>query len=191
MGFLMMSRSEARARGLKRFFNGRPCANGHVAERRVGNGYCVRCSVERTAKWRRDNPERAKAQTIRAYVSKQDEVRERSRVWAASNADRRREISKKWADSHKDEMALYRLSVRARRSGCIDDLTLDELKSIRAEQTECRYCGRPDKLSFDHVISLAKGGPNTKTNIQILCLPCNSAKSVTDEAEFLARRSAA
>lgn len=37
-----MSRAEAKAAGLKRYFTGKPCPKGHVAERYV-NGTCYEC----------------------------------------------------------------------------------------------------------------------------------------------------
>lgn len=46
--------AEAIARGLSRYFTGRPCARGHVAERYVPNGGCVECAGRRQ-KWK---PER-------------------------------------------------------------------------------------------------------------------------------------
>jgi hypothetical protein len=43
----IITREEARAKGLKRFFTGEPCLHGHVCERGVSNGYCVDCNRER------------------------------------------------------------------------------------------------------------------------------------------------
>ena len=41
----------------------------------------------------------------------------------------------------------------------------------------CVRCGANEKLHFDHIIPVAKGGANTLSNIQILCEPCNLKKS--------------
>lgn len=38
-----ISRDVAKERGLKRFFTGSECINGHVADRLVSNGNCVDC----------------------------------------------------------------------------------------------------------------------------------------------------
>lgn len=38
-----ISRMNAYAKGLRRFYTGVPCKHGHVAERFVGNGGCTRC----------------------------------------------------------------------------------------------------------------------------------------------------
>jgi hypothetical protein len=38
-----ISWSEAKALGRKRYFTGKPCKHGHVAERQVPNGNCCEC----------------------------------------------------------------------------------------------------------------------------------------------------
>jgi 5-methylcytosine-specific restriction endonuclease McrA len=40
-------------------------------------------------------------------------------------------------------------------------------------------CGSSDRLEFDHIIAVAKGGSNTERNIQLLCEACNRAKGVS------------
>jgi hypothetical protein len=81
----IISRAEAKAAGLKRYFTGKPCPYGHVAERLRSNGLCAKCLSIRAARlikaqraampldelrakrateareWRRRDPERAAA----------------------------------------------------------------------------------------------------------------------------------
>jgi 5-methylcytosine-specific restriction endonuclease McrA len=40
----------------------------------------------------------------------------------------------------------------------------------------CAKCGSQEKLEYDHIIPLAKGGSNTARNIQLLCENCNRSK---------------
>ena len=42
---------------------------------------------------------------------------------------------------------------------------------------KCVKCGSNEKLEFDHMIPVSKGGANTYRNIQLLCEPCNRKKS--------------
>lgn len=42
---------------------------------------------------------------------------------------------------------------------------------------KCVKCGGHEKLEYDHVIPVSKGGSNTERNIQLLCEKCNRAKS--------------
>ena len=43
----IISRSEAKGLGLKRYFTGASCAQGHIAERYVSGRQCVACTLER------------------------------------------------------------------------------------------------------------------------------------------------
>lgn len=43
----IISCKEAKAKGLKRYFTGKPCKRGHVAERYTATGNCLQCDNER------------------------------------------------------------------------------------------------------------------------------------------------
>ena len=40
----------------------------------------------------------------------------------------------------------------------------------------CQYCGRPEDLTFDHVIPRSRGGRTTWDNVVTACAPCNLLK---------------
>ena len=41
---------------------------------------------------------------------------------------------------------------------------------------KCVKCGSTEKLEFDHIIPVAKGGDVTERNIQLLCIQCHRSK---------------
>lgn len=55
----------------------------------------------------------------------------------------------------------------------------DDVKDAvwRRDGGKCIKCGSQERLEFDHVIPVSKGGSNTARNIQILCEKCNREKS--------------
>jgi hypothetical protein len=79
----LVTRDQAIASGDKRYFTGKPCSRGHIAERNVSSKGCLECVKENAAKWRDADPERAKAVNSRSEEvnrEKRVEKRRQSRV---------------------------------------------------------------------------------------------------------------
>ena len=53
----IITRKEAKAKGLKRYFTGKPCKNGHLSEKCVIGYSCVMCANIARKKWDQDHPE--------------------------------------------------------------------------------------------------------------------------------------
>ena len=49
-------------------------------------------------------------------------------------------------------------------------------KVWRRDEGKCVKCGSRDKLEYDHIIPISKGGSNTARNIELLCENCNREK---------------
>lgn len=49
----------------------------------------------------------------------------------------------------------------------------------RRDEGRCVRCGSQERIEFDHIIPLEKGGSNTARNIQVLCERCNREKGTT------------
>jgi hypothetical protein len=45
------------------------------------------------------------------------------------------------------------------------------------DQGKCVRCGNRERLEFDHIVPVSRGGSNTERNIELLCEVCNRAKS--------------
>jgi hypothetical protein len=89
----IIGRDEARALGLKRYFTGKPCKHGHVAERGVSNPGCMECSRGRRREWRAANLEKAK-----------ERERESARKHRAADPERARGNWRRWRAANKDKI---------------------------------------------------------------------------------------
>lgn len=65
-GQVFLTREKAAACGLSRFWTGRPCKSGHLAERYVSNRQCVKCNAEKQRLKRASDP------SFRMYLSVQN-----------------------------------------------------------------------------------------------------------------------
>ena len=80
----LISRTTAKRNGMKRYFTGKPCPQGHVAERRTSTYACTACHAERLLKWRVNNKDH-----INAYnAAYQSANREYFRTWHDRNYEK-------------------------------------------------------------------------------------------------------
>lgn len=118
----LISREEARALGLKRYYTGIECGNGHNDQRLVSNSNCVECGREHRRKnleayrkatnehrkrnieeYRRRNRERKKAYK----AANRDKVLESQRKNYHKYAEIRREKSRKYRRDNQEARKLY------------------------------------------------------------------------------------
>jgi 5-methylcytosine-specific restriction endonuclease McrA len=199
--------SEARARRLKRYFTGKPCKHGHIAERNFPAGMCLECARAHSAcwtsanrahcrdylrKWNEDNRERANKRRRRYEANNPDYMareRARSRQWAAKNHEHLKEYRRTWATENPERERTYIRNKRARRRGNGGKHTPEEIAEILELQGgKCAVCRRvitPKNQTVDHIIASINGGRNDRSNLQILCRACNSRKGTKDPVEFM------
>lgn len=153
---------------------------------------CMECAKAATREWERNNQERKNAN---------------SKQWAAANKDKRRETARKYQSKvGREEMAAKlrkwrqenpeanRAALarrRARKKNAGGDYTADDVFALaRLQRNRCACCMKSLSTGFhvDHVVPLSKGGRNDRTNLQLLCPPCNLSKNARDPVEFMQSR---
>lgn len=74
-----IKRTEAQALGRLRYFDGKPCSNGHLSERQVSNWTCCACAAERRRAKRK--PELSEAEKAALEKLRYDRKLETNRLW--------------------------------------------------------------------------------------------------------------
>jgi 5-methylcytosine-specific restriction endonuclease McrA len=130
---VVITRADALAAGLTRFFTGKPCKHGHLSERTSVNGGCIACNAitalalyhdetpeqraernERTKVWKDAHREQVRAEG-RAYSQAH---REQANAWKAANRDKinaaERESRLRDPETHKARTARYLATDKAK-----------------------------------------------------------------------------
>jgi 5-methylcytosine-specific restriction endonuclease McrA len=194
--------AEARAKGLKRYFTGKPCKRGHLAQRNVSAKKCFHCqrlderkrppeyvAAKRAtaAKWQKNNAEKRLEQGRNWYAKHTKEIRTKKRSIYKANPERGRGYAAKWRANNPEKVRAQESNRRARKRSAEGRHTAAETAEIRhAQKGRCAYC--KTKLGggghLDHIVPLAKGGSNWPSNLQWLCRPCNLRKNDKDPIDF-------
>lgn len=194
----LISRQDAKAKGLKRYFTGKCCSEGHVATRFVSTRACTVCCKNASAKWKQDNPEIEKACQGAYYAANSERRRNYTKLWCQANLERRKkytaehyaankarilESGRQRRAANKHKVAALAAAKRAekdqRTPKWLTKQDFADVRSIYAMANELsRAYGFP--WHVDHIIPL-KGrnvsGLHTPANLQIIPGVTNRKKS--------------
>ena len=196
-------REQAILEGKTRYFTGKPCLNGHIAERSVKGRQCILCLAEikarvpkerkanYSAEWRKRNPEKAKEVLANFRAQHKAQLREQSRKRYANDPEKGRQRTKRWREKNPEGMRAHAQTRNARKNGSGGRYTAEDVRSLKIAQcNKCAYC--KDRLGkrfhVDHIMPISKGGMNVRGNLQILCVSCNLSKHNADPIDFAQRR---
>lgn len=84
-------------------------------------------------------------------------------------ADKERRLFEKLKNLHSEDFTL----VPCRRESIPERV---RIAVWRRDQGRCSRCSSRERLEYDHIIPIARGGSNTVRNIELLCETCNRVK---------------
>ncbi len=188
-----MTRQEARAAGLTRYFTGRPCKHGHIAERRMSDGRVV-CAHLHATTWQKANPEKVRARS-RAYRAKNLEmVKAKSASWSRANRAKHAIMTKAWRAANAERVKAVAAARKKAKAGLVNATNMrryaaklhrtpfwaDHAKIARAYELAQEYRDKGIDCEVDHIIPLQGenvSGLHVHTNLQIIATHSNRSKS--------------
>jgi 5-methylcytosine-specific restriction endonuclease McrA len=145
-------------------------------------------SIRKKAEWNREHPEKKREYDRRSYERRREPIRlRRHRYYEQHKA----EIAAKTVEWQKRNPERFRTNnrasdstKRARRYQVSGRITGNDIRDLLRQQNEkCAICQEPfppvgvrNRYQIDHIIALVAGGPNERSNIQLLCSKCNKRK---------------
>ncbi len=94
-----VARKAAKASGSPRYFTGRPCTNGHIAERQTANGSCLACVALKKS-----------AADAKHYEKNADKIKQNVREWREANRDHVLQYdSNRWFANHEQNLQLCKV----------------------------------------------------------------------------------
>ena len=89
----IITRAEAKAQGLVRYYTGEPCKRGHVCERHTCDFKCLMCNAEKAKERRAKDPERERRRRKEWREKNKEKLREQRRARYLANPEKHREAS--------------------------------------------------------------------------------------------------
>ena len=89
----IITRQEAIAQGLRRYFTGKPCKRGHIAERKRSDGNCLTCLAAHKKAYREANP---------------DKVAAGQKVWRTANREKVAARTKAYREANREEITAHK-----------------------------------------------------------------------------------
>lgn len=202
----IITRAEARDRGLKYYFTGKTCIRGHTDKRYVSMCACFTCNAEITANnspaWRAENKEATKKHSA-TYLSKPGKrarLYESNKKWQAENTDKCREYSRRsnkkvektpdrmktrrktksaWSTRNPDKRAAA--TARRRATQKMATPPWADLQAIQVFYSEAQRISRETGIphQVDHVVPLSNKavcGLHVPWNLQVLTKKANKDK---------------
>jgi 5-methylcytosine-specific restriction endonuclease McrA len=185
----IVSREEAREKGLKRFFTGRPCVRGHIAERTTCDRHCVECRRQAEKNKYDKDPDKYTAKSRKRYAKDPTYYRIKSQNWRKNNPERTKEYGKEWEEKNRHKRKTYKQRRRAAEKGADGKFYPEDiLRIFDMQKGKCGICSTKktiEMMHIDHIKPLSKGGSNWPKNLQLLCEKCNKKKSDKDPMDHM------
>lgn len=193
----VISRKQAKENGLKYYFTGKECINGHISKRRTVKGDCLQCIRERDIRDYNSNPSKFKEKQKLIYQRDKPKIIHRCLEYQRNNRDK---INARIAS---DPVSLMARRLRSRlqkslsRNNCPKNSSTEDLvgcswehlvKHIERQFVQGMSWENRGRWHIDHIVPLASAKTkeelvalNHFTNLRPIWATENRSKSCRQE----------
>lgn len=100
----ILTRMDAISQGLNRYFDGKPCRNGHISEKYVRKNYCCECKIISENR----NAVNRSAYKKRAYNLKRKDIIHKNKQYCKLNNIKVKQYQKQWRERNCENIVKYR-----------------------------------------------------------------------------------
>lgn len=179
----VVSRREAVARGLPRYFTGKPCAQGHIDTRLTADRKCESCNRMRSKAWRAKNPDKVQALNATYYIAERERLKAAQRAWNAGNSEYAAEYARQYRAANPDVARIWRQRNKQRTVWYTTSRRAAKLQRTPswADKFAIRrfYLACPEGYQVDHIVPLRGrlvSGLHVLNNLQYLTKEANTRK---------------
>jgi len=184
-----MKRREAKALGLDKYSTGKPCKQGHFADRYVNGAKCTKCASIQSNIWKQENPEKYTAsarkwlennrslhntRVKRWQEANPEKVKIAAKAWVKANPEKVKAKTKRYIQKHPAEYTARAVANVAKRANRVPKwLTINDKWMMREAYKLAKL--RTSMFGFiwevDHIIPLRGkyvSGLHVPTNLQVI-----------------------
>lgn len=173
----------------------KPCAAVYYAEnrerykKRWANYYAENHQkmLDRAHEYNKSNKDKISAY----YFANRERINERATAYRNANKEKIAARQSAYQKAHPEKYTARYHNRRARKLGNGGTYAAaDVYQLLTLQKSKCACCRKSIKHGYhvDHIVPIAIGGTNDKTNLQLLCPPCNLSKGAKDPIIFMQKR---
>ena len=151
----LISRQQAIEQGLKWFFTGVPCKQGHITKRNVSNADCRGCAGLRHKQWVAENKEKVQAYSRQWFEKNEVISKERNKNWYSKEENLVKKAEKVCIYYAKNqEVIREKIKIRRKNNPHIETAISAKKRATKLKRTPC-WLTKKDILKIKKLYELA------------------------------------